>query len=217
MKKAIFLAVITALCCKAESQSPRIGIFAGPSFANMHSKVDGETDNGKSKIGVMAGVVVDVPLSSQFSFQPGLQFVQKGTKDEQTNGGITEKVKLGINYIEMPLNFLYHPKGAKGFFIGAGPTVGIGISGKAKYDAAGTSLSSDIKFGNNIDNDDIRRLDAGANFITGYCFENGISISANFNQGLNNLFPGGSNDGTLKNHYFGIQLGYFFKQKAKSK
>lgn len=215
MKKTIFILLIAALCRNAEAQNARIGIAAGFSIANMHSKVDGETDNGNSKIGILAGFVADLPLSGQFSFQPRLQFVQKGTKDEQTSGGVTEKAQLGINYLELPLNFLYHLKRANGFFIGAGPSVGIGISGKAKYTYSGTSLSSDIKFGNS-DEDDIRRMDLGANFTTGICFQNGIFLSANYNQGLNNLLPGGSGDGTIKNHYFGIQLGYFLNGK-KSK
>lgn len=214
MKKTIFVALIAALCSKAQSQNVRVGIFAGTSIANMHSKVDGESDNGNSKAGVLAGLMLDVPLESQFSFQPRLQFVQKGTKDEQTDGGITEKATLNINYIEIPLNFLYQPKGTKGFFIGAGPSVGIGISGKAKYTYSGSTISGDLHFGN-TDEDDIRRLDVGANFITGICLKNGITFSANFNQGLNNLFPGGASDGTLTNHYFGIQLGYFFNPKGK--
>lgn len=214
MKKTILVVLIAASCWKAEAQNARIGIAAGLSIANMHSKVDGESDNGNSKIGILAGFVADVPLSDRFSFQPQLQFVQKGTKDEQTFNGVTEKAKLGINYLEVPLNFLYHPKKANGFFIGVGPSIGIGIFGKAKYTYSGTSLSSNIKFGNS-DEDDIRRMDLGANFTTGICFQNGVFLSANFNQDLNNLFPGGSSDGTMKNHYFGFQLGYFLNGKAK--
>ncbi|MBS1621822.1 MAG: PorT family protein [Bacteroidetes bacterium] len=214
MKKTIISVIIAALCFKAQSQNTSLGVFAGVSIANMHSKVDGETDNGKSKIGVLAGLVLDIPIDEQFSFQPGLQFVQKGTKEEETSGGFTEKVKLGINYFEIPLNFLYHPKKGNGFFIGAGPSVGIGISGKGTYSYDDASISSDLQFGN-TDDDDIRRLDMGANFITGITFQNGLSLSANYTQGLSNIFPGGSSDGTLKNRYFGIRLGYFIKGNKK--
>ena len=212
MKKTLLIAIIVVCCCKAQSQIPRIGFTAGASIANMHSKVDGESDNGSSKIGILAGFVIDVPLNDQFSFQPGLQLVQKGTKEEQTVGGSTEKVKLNINYIELPFNFLYHAKKSGGFFIGAGPSLGFGVSGKWKYTAPGTSLKQDVQFGND-DNADIKRMDFGANFITGVCFRSGVSIGANYNLGLSNLMPGGSSNGTLKSGYFGIRLGYFLSGK----
>jgi hypothetical protein len=212
MKKIFFLAAIFALCFQAQSQKTRIGFTGGVSIANMHSKVDGESDNGKSRVGLLAGVLIDVPLNSQFSFQPGLQFVQKGTKDEQTYGGVTEKVKLNINYVELPLNFLYNAKSNSGnFFIGAGPYIAMGISGKWKYDDGPDSYSENVKFGSS-DEDDIKGMDIGANFTTGFCFPNGLFIAANYNMGLSNLFPGGSSDDTLKNRYFGIRLGYFMKK-----
>ncbi len=215
MKKIFLLATIVAFCSQAQSQNARFGFTAGLSIANMHSKVDGESDNGKSKTGILAGVLVDVPISSQFSFQPGLQLVQKGTKDQQTSGGVTEKVKLNINYVELPLNFLYNAKSNTGnFFIGGGPSIGFGISGKWKYDAPGTSLKQDVKFGSS-DDADFKRMEIGANFTTGLCFPNGLFIAANYNMGLSNLFPGGTSDGTLKSHYFGIRLGCLLKGNNK--
>jgi hypothetical protein len=215
MKKILLLAAISALCFQAQSQNARFGFTAGAAFANMHSKVDGESDNGNSKTGILAGILVDIPLSSQFSFQPGLQLVQKGTKDEQTDGSGTEKVKLNINYVEVPLNFLYNAKSNTGnFFIGGGPSIGFGISGKWKYDAPGTSLKQDVKFGSN-DDADFKRMDMGANFTTGFCFPNGLFIAANYNMGFSNLFPGGSSDGTLKSSYFGIRLGCLLKGNNK--
>ncbi|MFI5133150.1 MAG: porin family protein [Chitinophagales bacterium] len=215
MKKTLYLAAIFAFCLQAQSQNARIGFTAGASFANFHSKANGSSDNGNSKIGLLAGMLVDVPLSSQFSFQPGLQLVQKGTKDEQTSGGSTEKVKLNINYVELPLNFLYNAKSNAGnFFIGAGPSVAFGISGKWKYDAPGTSLTQNVKFGNS-DQDDIKSMDVGANFTTGFCFPDGLFIAADYNMGISNLAPGGSANGTLKSHYFGIRLGCLLKGNNK--
>lgn len=199
----------------SQAQNTRIGFTAGASFANYNAKSGGESDNGNSKPGLTAGVLADIPLSKNFSFQPALNFVQKGTKDEQTFGGITEKVSLVTNQIEVPLNFLFNATGNTGnFFIGAGPSLAFGLSGKWKFEDDVNSLTEDVNFGNS-DEDDIKGLDIGANFLAGYCFPNGLMFSANYNAGLNNLVPGNSGSGTLKSHYFGIKVGWLLKGKEK--
>jgi Outer membrane protein beta-barrel domain len=214
MKKTILTAVIcTVAIFLTNAQKPRIGFTAGTIFSNYTAKLDGETDNANSVTGITAGVLLDLPLSKNFSFQPALDFVQKGTKDEETYMGITEKYKLTNNTIELPLNFLYNSSGHNGnFFIGAGPSFAFSLSGKVKYDDGTDSYSEDIEFGSS-DDDDLKGLDFGANFLTGYRFLNGLQISAHYNAGLSNLSPGDSGDGTLKSHYFGIKLGFVLKGK----
>ena len=215
MKKLFFLTVIfVASHFIGYAQTTRFGFTAGAAFANYHSKVDGETDNGNSKTGITAGILVDIPAGKHFSFQPAVNFVQKGTKDEQTIGGITEKVKLNVNCIEVPLNFLYNAGGSTGnLFIGAGPSLAFALSGKGKYDDGTNSITQDLKFGNS-DDDDMKGLELGANFLTGYSSKSGLLFSVNYNAGLSNLIPG-SSDGTVKSHYFGIKLGYLLNSKGK--
>lgn len=217
MKKLLLLSsVIIGICIGANAQ--RIGFTGGASFANYKAKVDGESENGNSKTGFTAGLFVDVNLGDHFSFQPALNFVQKGTKDEQTLSGITEKVSLTTNHLEIPLNFLYNTNGDAGnFFIGAGPSFAFGVSGKWKYEDNTSSLTENVKFGSNEDEDDMKGLDLGANFLAGYCFPNGLFLSANYNLGLSNLAPGGNSDATLKSNYFGVRLGYLLKGKSKEK
>ncbi len=217
MKKILLLSsVIIGINLAANAQ--RIGFTGGFSFANYKAKVDGESDNGNSKTGITAGLLLDLSLSDHISFQPALNFVQKGTKDEQTLSGITEKVRLTTNHLEVPLNILYNTNGDAGnFFIGGGPSLAFGVSGKWKYEDNTSSVTEDVKFGSNQDEDDMKGLDLGANFLAGYCFPNGLFVSANYNLGLSNLFPGGSSDGTLKSNYFGVRLGYLLKGKEKEK
>ena len=215
MKKLLFLTAVFATSYFAgHTQSTRVGFTAGSVFANYHSNAD-QTANGNSKTGLSAGVLVDIPAGKHFSFQPAVNFVQKGTKDEQTLGGVTEKVKLGVNSIEVPLNFLYNTGDMSGnFFIGAGPSFAFGISGKWKYEDGTNSLSDDVKLGNS-DNDDLKRLDIGANFLTGYRFSSGFFIAANYNQGFNNLVPKSTGSEKLTSHYFGIKLGLLLKGAGK--
>jgi hypothetical protein len=216
MKKLFSLSVIVVVShFIVNAQTVRLGFTAGAAFANYKSKETGQTDNGNSKTGLAAGVLVDIPAGKHFSFQPAVNFVQKGTKEEQTTGGVTEKVTINVNCIEVPLNFLYNARSNNGnFFIGAGPSLAFALSGKGKFDDGSNSLSVDLKFGSDP-NDIMKGIDLGANFLTGYCFHNGLFLSVNYNMGLSNLNPAGSNDGTLKSHYFGIKLGYLLNGKGK--
>ncbi len=215
MKKLLFLtAVFTGIQLTSNAQNTRFGFTGGAVFANYNSKIDGESDKGKSKPGLTAGIMIDVPVSKNLSFQPAVNFVQKGAKHEETFGGVTEKVTIGVNCIEVPLNLLYNASGNTGnFFIGAGPSVAFALSGKWKYDDGTNSLTEDIKFGTG-DDDLMKGFDLGANFLTGYCFPNGLLLSVNYNMGLSNLNPDVSSDGTLKSSYFGIRLGYLLKGKG---
>lgn len=210
MKKLLLLIAVFTIV-KTQAQKIRIGFTTGVAVANYKSKVDGNTESGNAKVGFTAGVLADIPVGNHLSFQPALNFVQKGTKDEQTYGGVTEKIKLNINCIELPLNFLYNSRGKKGnFFVGAGPSLAFALSGKAKYDDGTNKLSEKIKFGSG-DEDFMKAVDLGANFIAGYAIQNGISFCLNYNAGLNNLFPHGSADGSLRSNYFGVRLGYMLK------
>jgi hypothetical protein len=212
--KKIFasIAMMIVICNAALAQKKAsFGFTAGASLANFHAKVDGESDDGNSRVGFTAGVFADVPMANNFAFQPAMNFVQKGTTDEQTSGGVTEKAKLNVNCIEIPLNFVYTSNSSNGkFFIGAGPSITFHISGKASYDDGTNSISASLHFGNGED-DALRGMDFGANILAGVVFKKGFLIAVNFNQGFSNLLPGGNSDGKLTSHYFGLRLGYLLK------
>ncbi len=207
MKKFLF-SIMVLLTINTYAQNIQFGFTTGLSLANYKSRVDGETESGKAKAGLTVGLLADIPAGKHFSFQPAVNFVQKGTKDEQTFAGITAKYRININCIEVPLNFLYNTRGKAGnFFAGAGPSFAFAFSGKGKFTDGTNSETTSLKFGN-TDDADMKSVDLGANFITGFSMSNGIMFSLNYNAGLSNIFPHGSADGTLKSSYFGIRLGY---------
>jgi hypothetical protein len=204
-----FICILSVICLNA--QTTKFGFTAGTAIANYTSKVDGESQTEKSVAGITVGVLLDVPAGKNFSFQPALNFIQKGTKASEGD----ETAKINVNSIEIPLNLLYNSPGNKGsFFIGAGPSLAFALSGKMKFDDGTTSEEEDIKFGSS-DEDLMKGLDIGANILAGYRLPGGLFFSAGYNAGLNNLFPGGSDDGTLKSHYFSIKLGLLLKGAAK--
>jgi hypothetical protein len=189
----------------AWSQETRFGLTGGLSLASWSISGGGVSINTSSNNGFTAGVTSFIPLTSQFSIQTGLNYVQKGAKI--SDQGDEEIVKL--NYVELPVNFLYTHEG---FFAGAGPTIAMGLSGTDKATSQGVTEKSDIQFGSTTD-DDLKKFDFGANITAGYMVPSGWMISLNYNYGLSNLVPGAnSSDGKLTNRYFGIRIGYIFQK-----
>lgn len=218
MKKTmITVSLVAVMILNVQAQTARFGFTAGAAFSNYHVKMDGSTETADSKAGFTAGAIADIPMGKNFSIQPGLHLIQKGTKDKQTYGGATAKTALTINLVELPVNFLFNTNSTSGnFFIGAGPSIGFALSGKWKYEYDGDKNTESVNFGSG-DEDDMKSLDIGANALAGYCFPNGLMLVVNYNAGLNNLAPGGSADGTLKSHYFGIRFGWMLNNSKTTR
>ncbi len=213
--KKLLPVVLIIISANAYAQKIRLGFTSGVSIANYKAKMGGESQSGQAKAGFTAGFLLDLAIGKHLSFQPAINFVQKGTKDEQTIFNTTETVKLTTNYIELPLNLLYNSRGKIGnFFIGAGPSIAVAISGKYKYSNGVTSTNENIKFGSG-DDDMMKQVDVGANLVTGFALNNGLMFSVNFNAGLNNLAAQSSDDVSLRSNYVGIKLGYMLNTKRK--
>lgn len=205
MKKLLLLMVIATIATNSFGQ---FGVQAGATFATLKI-TDNTSGSGSmstsSKVGFTVGVFTDVPLSENFIFQPALNYTQKGGKTTDTFQGITDESNLTLNYLELPLNFIYKPSG--GFFVGLGPTLAYGISGKSKETVTGSSTQeTTVKFGSGADQ--VKAFEFSGNILAGYTLSNGIFFSVNYNMGFSNL----SNDNSekIKNNYFGIRLGKKF-------
>jgi len=204
--------LMSLLASHSLSAQTIIGLTAGASFANVTVKSQGISASPKTKAGITIGLLADAPLSANFSFQPALNFVQKGYNVKED--AVTEKVTM--NYFEVPLNFIYNIKRNEGLFIGAGPSISYGISGTDKLVYSGTGMPDDnekIKFGSG--GDEVKAFDFGANAVAGYKFKGGFMISGNYTLGLTriNNDDGSGNDGTIKNKCFAIKIGNIFHSK----
>jgi len=220
MKKLFFVLLISSTTVPIlHAQDVKFGFAAGAAFANYKAKADGISFSAEVKTGITAGILIDIPVDKNFSFQPALNFVQKGTKYEFSDFGITEESKMTVNLVEVPLNVLFnYPITGGTLFVGAGPSVAFALSGKEKYDDGTQTDENEISFGNDPDNDDMKGLDLGINLLGGFRLTNGLFVSTGFNAGLNNLLPGGSDEGTLKSNYFSVKIGFMLncaKKKAE--
>jgi len=200
--------LLSSLATRAQTL---VGITAGSSFSNIKITSGAFSISPKMKTGITAGLVVDAPLSEKIHFLTGLNFVQKGytVKDD------IAKETFNINYLELPLNFVYY---SNGFFLGAGPSLSYAISGMDKIHYSDGSAEDDkekIEFGSN--EEQIKPFDFGANFKAGYKTKSGFLITVNYTLGLSNISNPSADEpdatGKIKNNCFGIKIGFMFGRK----
>ncbi len=223
MKNLIRLLIsVIVVTTATESFAQSFGVKASLNLSNMLVKWDGETesDDFKMKPGFHIGATAEFPLSEMISFETGLLFSTKGYRvsEKESGQGWSEeyKKKLNLLYLDIPLNAkasidLGNMK-AYGTF---GPYLGMGLSGKYKYEGTynGETQTSerDIKWGSDEVESDLKRLDFGLTIGAGVKI-NSIQIGLSYNLGLANVSPY-TDVITANNRVLGLSIGYQFGGK----
>ena len=229
MKTKIISVVAIALFSVAALQAQvNFGVVAGPNFQNMTGKdADGDKITNGLIVRFHAGVQAAIPISPDFSFQTGLLFSQKGSKNNE--GLIPMKAASDeyntttcISYVELPLHLLFRPEFGNGrILVGFGPYVAMGIAGKQNVEMGSLSYEQKIKFESeieqsmtwDIDHAYYRRFDAGADIYAGYELAMGFFVRLNAQLGLLNMIPDIPDwdyESTLRHTGFSISAGYNF-------
>jgi hypothetical protein len=206
MRKLILVFASVIALSSAHAQTT-FGIHADGILASQKIKSSGLTISGDNRFSWKAGLVANTPIADQISFMPQLNLLSKGTKFNF--GGTTGESKL--TYLELPLNFVYN---TNGFFVGLGPVLSYGLSGKEESGGQSTDVKFDGDANSTDDNSHYKAFEFGGDIIAGYKLANGVFFNAHYNTGFSNINP--SSDATVKNHYFGFGIGYFFSGGASS-
>ena len=98
---------------------------AGLMLGGVTSQVDGDTWDGYHKWGYLGGGYVSLQVSKHSSFQMELEYIQKGSKRNDTSVSGGETYLLRLHYIEIP--FLYQYTFKKRFYFEAGPVADVSI------------------------------------------------------------------------------------------
>jgi Outer membrane protein beta-barrel domain len=225
MKKLFLFTAFAVTTGVATQAQVKFGAHAGINVASYTEKYtsgsQSTTDKFDSKVGLTIGVVAEISLADALAFRPELNYTQKGGqyKDSETFFGTTVSTETTIttNYVEIPLNVIYKfEAGGGNVFVGAGPSIGYGLSGKYKEKITTgpttTEDKTDIKFDGKANASDgkyhLKGLDFGATFLAGYQLSNNLFFKASYNLGLSNLSP--EDNVTAKNKGFGFTIGYMF-------
>ena len=219
----LFLVVIAITTATGELFAQKFGIKAGLNLSNMLIKDDIETlsDDFKMNPGFHIGATAEFPLTEMFSFETGLLLSTKGfkTSEGETFEGVTYmyKSKANLLYIDIPLTAKasFDLGGAKIYGV-FGPYLGIGLSGKTKYEGNfnGETISVEeyIDWGSDEEYSDLKRMDFGLTVGAGVEL-NSIQIGLIYSLGLANISAYTYGGSEVKNRVLGISVGYRFRGK----
>lgn len=215
LTKVLTIFLITLFCYQANAQT--FGIKGGLNLAKVFEKDDGETYSNDYSMnpGFHLGLTVDVPFNDFLSFEPGLVFTTKGMKYEEEEMGFEIKAKANLYYLDIPLTIkASHDLGGGLKMFGAiGPYLGMGLDGKVKttvkYLGEEETEEEDLKWGNDKDEDDLKRLDMGLTFGGGVEI-NSILIGISYDLGLSNISAYQDYGTTSKNRVLKFSAGYRF-------
>lgn len=224
MKTLINLSLLFSMILLAFNASGQtFGIRAGFNLADMTAKEDGERydDDWKMKPAFHFGGIVHFPVNEFFAAETGLLFTSKGTRvsEDGSDGDDSWKYKVCVNmyYIEIPITgqFRYELDDITPF-ITFGPYIGFGITGNVKETyTENNDKEKDkwyIHWGNDEDNDDFKRFDAGLIFGAGAEYGS-FQFGLNYNLGLANISAYSSDSYKIKHRVLNIYVVYFIGKK----
>lgn len=210
MKKlSIFIIAFLAFTgVYAQNSSLGFGLKAGVNFPKYNFSGSNSSYETNSATNFHVTAFLDAPMAGGFlSVQPGISLQGKGAELVNNNFGT---VTQNTMWLEVPVNLVAKmPLGHSGnFFVGAGPYVGFGLSGKNKYDSDWGSTETEFEFGKD---GTLKSTDFGVNIIAGFQLSQGLMIHGGYGMGLtdirasnNEYFP----DNTLTNRVWTVGLGF---------
>jgi len=199
---ALFFAVASVSMVSAQVS---YGVRGGLNYSTYKIGVQDASVIGNlgNKPSFYVGGLVNIPLSSVWSFQPELIYSYDGTrlsaKGDLVNiiseGGFSKDVSASINMhnINIPLMFKLQPSSSlailAGPYVSYGVAVGVNFNDNVK-NLIETELgipADDIKgYAKDILNDNLNKLNVGLSFGVEYDFDCGLFIDARYNFGLLN-------------------------------
>ena len=210
MKKLILTLFLATASDFTFAQTINFGVKGGLNLSNQSLSGTNYPLNGKNLVGFHVGGILDIGFQD-ISIQPGILFSTKGfrqvvqliTANQQSVGSATFKTTL--NYIELPVNLLYHIHVAPeiAIYLGGGPYLGYGLSGNV----SGPNDSYKVKFGSG--DSDYKNPDYGVNFIAEIELKKRLMIDAGYGLGLGNLTH--AQGATLQNRVMSLSVGYLFR------
>ncbi|MDF2516684.1 MAG: hypothetical protein K0R59_1980 [Sphingobacterium sp.] len=203
-------------------------VKAGLNFSNVDAKnKDGNKANTESVGGLYLGIGPTIRMSERFAIEPAFVFARRGFERKEGKFiGWGENFKANTSYLELPIDVVFNSTvGNDQLQFGLGPYIAYGLGGKWKtseevyMDDIGIGNKGDIKFQNDASIADYgdyilgKTFDYGARAKVNYLFRGHYLFGMEFQKGIANLESkwGDYKTGrSLRNHSFGISLGYKF-------
>jgi len=208
VQKILFLALMVFVCTINSFAQLSYGVKAGLSLGWMTS-LEAYGENKTPHIGYHAGGIFNYAINDKWAIEAAVELQNKGSISESKTIGSTVTATNNLMYIHIPINFQYQ---TTRFYVGAGPYIGIGLSGKFKMEGGPTNVNWDIKFGNSS-TDHVAPIDIGLNLGGGYLLSNGLRFGVVYGYGLTDTTPKDkqiSGEGAVRHILLAISVGYMF-------
>jgi hypothetical protein len=165
------------------------------------AKFGGDAGSPKNRMGFGFGGFIGFRVGENMMIQPELLYLMKGAKYEAGN----EKLTFKVDYLEIPvlIKFCIPTKGQISPSLFVGPSVGIKLSNKIRYEEGGVSEEAKVDFAKGTDFGLV--LGGGLDFAMG---TGKICFDARYTLGLTNILD--VDGGDWKNNVIGINFGYAF-------
>lgn len=206
-KISILIIAVLFISANATAQLSQFGVKAGVNFSNM--TVDNSDDN-TLKTGFHAGAFGRMGISESFSLQPELLYTTKGFTNSYDALIAEGEAKINLNYIELPINLVYHL--ARDFSFQFGPY--FGYLANANVSSSNELLNFfQIDTDDNIDRSRFKPIDIGLTagldftmqqFIFGFKYNLGLTKVAKDNVVAEQLL------GDAKNTVIQVYAGILF-------
>jgi len=209
--KKILLSLGAAFLLAAGAQAQTglgYGIKAGVNFPSYSYGSSDDLSDTKSTTNFHVTGYLDAPVTRNFYIQPGVSLQGKGAKLVESSALGGSEISQNTMWLEVPVNFVgKFDAGTGNFFVGAGPYVGFGLSGKNKYSAndGGNVTEREFKFGKE---ETLKGTDFGVNFLAGYKLAGGLLIHAGYGLGLTNIAGDANWSNDIKNRVWTVGLGF---------
>jgi opacity protein-like surface antigen len=162
---------------------------AQASLSQLVQSTDGYLTS-KNRNGFYVGAGVDIPLGDFISFEPSLQYTQRGyglkgnlNINQLKIDAVNARATSQMHYVDLPLMLKVKP--VKSLQVFAGPQVSYLVKNNLRADVAVLGFSL-LKKDLDI-TDQFNRWDVGVAGGIGYEFENGIGFAATYERGFNRL------------------------------
>ncbi|SMO39836.1 porin family protein [Solitalea koreensis] len=210
-KGLLTMAVLLGFGGTLKAQQSSVGIKAGLNLSKVSTFTsnNGSTETNATtdyKPGFHAGIYADLGISSILSFQPELQYSQKGYRSTYSVLGNVREISARYSYLDIPLLAKIKPQGTQGGFnLFAGPTVSFLLTQKYTETGKDFTVTSEDR---EINKDNFRKSDVGVVLGAGYDF--GVfNLNAAYNFGLQKLDKY-NNDVKARNQTMQVSIGAKF-------
>lgn len=186
--------------------------FLAPYGENIYVGGNPQVVRNFPRVTLNAGVLLSVPLSKKFTFQPEVQFSEQGASGKPFGEYIVSSTEIyKYNYLNVPLVLQYNLP--MGFYVETGPQVGLLISAEIDQTVVGAAATSYYNVQGKNKSTDVSWALGG-----GFMSPINLGFDIRYNLGLTNINNASLSDeqaapiptGSVRNGVLQISVFYLF-------